>query len=221
MPAITEFLDGNKAYGYLPVLAIAEPGKSFHYSGGGFLVLQHLVETLGHESAENLLRPFLDALGMQEVSFDPNAKVTLACGYQEDGREIPNGHKIFPAFAAGATGTARGVMKFLGRLHQSYQHPDQSTPLSHDTAMEMCFARDLGSLEFMGAKMGRGIFIAEAGSNKIVVHQGANDGFRSLFLHCYKGPRPRFWTCGVLQRRTQWRALYQRSRPTCVARTAD
>jgi allantoicase len=36
--------------------------------------------------------------------------------------------------------------------------------------------------------MGLGVFIAEAGPNRFAVHQGANDGFRCLFIYCFDGP---------------------------------
>ena len=40
----------------------------------------------------------------------------------------------------------------------------------------------------MGCNMGLGIFTANAGPNRLCIHQGANDGFRALFIHCYAGP---------------------------------
>ena len=36
--------------------------------------------------------------------------------------------------------------------------------------------------------MGLGIFTIDAGPNKFAIHQGANDGFRCLYIHCYQGP---------------------------------
>src|SRR5690606_22557910 len=50
------------------------------------------------------------------------------------------------------------------------------------------YGRDQGSKEFMGCDMGIGIFTMEAGENRYMLHQGANDGFRAIFLHCFKGP---------------------------------
>ena len=32
------------------------------------------------------------------------------------------------------------------------------------------------------------MFVAKAGANRIALHQGANDGFRSVFLYCIEGP---------------------------------
>lgn len=35
--------------------------------------------------------------------------------------------------------------------------------------------------------MGLGVFVAEAGNNKIMLHQAANDGFRGVYMLCYEG----------------------------------
>ena len=48
--------------------------------------------------------------------------------------------------------------------------------------------RDIGSLEFMGCGMGLGIFVGQAGPNRVMVHQAANDGFRGFFFLCFDGP---------------------------------
>ena len=37
--------------------------------------------------------------------------------------------------------------------------------------------------------MGLGVFVASAGAqNKFILHQGANDGYRGVFLLCFDGP---------------------------------
>ena len=30
--------------------------------------------------------------------------------------------------------------------------------------------------------------VAEAGANRLAIHQGANDGFRAIYIHCFAGP---------------------------------
>jgi allantoicase len=95
---------------------------------------------------------------------------------------------MFPAFAAGAVGTAATYAEFLRHLELAYRNVNGSGGLSHDTACFMLHGRDLGSQQFMGADMGLGVFICEAGPNKFALHQGANDGFRAIYLHCFHGP---------------------------------
>lgn len=84
MPASHELLNG---YGdQYPALRIAkEPGKSFGYSGGGFLVLQYLVEQLTGQDIETATRHWLDAVGLHNFSFaqQPLPQATIAHGYTE------------------------------------------------------------------------------------------------------------------------------------------
>ncbi len=190
MPTISDFLEGNLEYKYPPIELIDSPGKCFHYSGGGFIVLEHLIESLENKHIKDLSKDFLSALGLKNFSFiqkDPSNS-SFAHGYKDDGIEVEGAWKMFPAFAAGAVSNANDVLVFLKHLSDAYKNPYGQSPISHDTAVRMLEGKDIGSLEFMGAKMGLGIFIAEAGDNKFMIHQGANDGFRALFLYCFKGP---------------------------------
>ncbi len=41
-----------------------------------------------------------------------------------------------------------------------------------------------GSVAFIHAQVGLGVFVARAGSNRLALHLGANDGFRSVRLVC-------------------------------------
>jgi allantoicase len=190
MPPIRDFLDGNKDYGYAPIEVINPPGEKFQYSGGGFLVLEHLLEALEQKSIKELTRPFLDQLGMKEFSFEqktlPNTE--YAYGYTDKGQEVVGTRKMFPAFAAGAMGSAHDLNLFLNHLTQAFHCLKGSAPITHDTAVSMLYGTDKGCMNFMGVKMGLGIFTIDAGPNKLAIHQGANDGFRCLYIHCYDGP---------------------------------
>lgn len=172
------------------VRVINEPGKQFNYSGSGFLVLEHLIESLTKKKIQEISYPFFAELGLKNLTF--NLKnipgKTYACGYFDNQQEVPGTRLQFPAFAAGALGSSSDMAQFLVCLTDAYQNLKGSGSISHDTAVQMLYGQDKGSVEFIGAKMGLGIFIGEAGENKIALHQGANEGFRSLFMHCFSGP---------------------------------
>lgn len=167
-----------------------EPGKKFSYSGSGFLVLEHLIESITKKTVQEISYPFFAEMGLKNLTF--NLKnipgKNYACGYFDGQKEVPGTRLQFPAFAAGGLGSSADMAHFLVHLTRAYQKLEGSGSISHDTAALMLHGLDKGSMEFMGARMGLGIFIAEAGENKIVIHQGANEGFRALFLHCYAGP---------------------------------
>ncbi len=190
LPNVRDLISGNSTYNYDTVTVRNEPGTKFNYSGGGFLVLEHLIESLEEKPIAQLMAPFLSGMGIQNLSFETqNLKDhTYASGYLDSGREVEGSRLQFPAFAAGALGTAKATMRFLQHLEKAYHDLEGSGGLSHDTAREMLWGSDKGCREFMGCQIGLGVFVAEAGENKIALHQGANDGFRALYLHCYEGP---------------------------------
>lgn len=190
MPKIAEFLNGNEAYGYAPIKVINTPGSTFQYSGGGFIVLEHLIESLEKKSIYELTEPFLKKLGMDDFSFrQENLKdVEYAHGLKDDGSEVEGTRKMFPAFAAGSMGNAQSMAQFLIHLEHAYHLTNYSGAIKHDTARSMLYGTDKGCKAFMGVNMGLGVFIGEAGPNKFAIHQGANDGFRCIYLHCFSGP---------------------------------
>ncbi|MES2526396.1 MAG: serine hydrolase [Bdellovibrionota bacterium] len=190
IPAISAFLSGNTEYGYEPIKVVNPPGTKFQYSGGGFIVLEHLLEAHSGQSAKTLTRKYLDDLGMQDWTFEQGTlkEQKYATGFSDKGEIVEGTRKMFPAFAAGGMGTSHAMAKFLHHLEAAYHDVNGSGSLSHDTARIMLHGLDQGCRKFMGCLMGLGIFIAHAGDNKIMVHQGANDGFRCLFLHTFDGP---------------------------------
>jgi allantoicase/malate synthase/CubicO group peptidase (beta-lactamase class C family) len=190
MPNVSEFLNGNQKYGYSPVGVLNKPSTKFQYSGGGFLVLEHLIEALENKSIKEITKPFLDKLGLKNFSIHGESlqNVLYAHGYKLNGEEVKATRLMFPAFAAGSMGTTHDCAILLKHLENAYHDIAGSGPISHDTAREMLHASDKGCMKFMGSKMGIGVFVAEAGENKLMLHQGANDGFRCLYLHCFQGP---------------------------------
>jgi allantoicase len=190
MPQIAELLPGDPARRYEPVGVVSDPGTRFQYSGGGFMVLEHLVERRLGQPIHHATRSFLDMLGMRHTSFEQVAQPLpdVAPCFTDDGRMIEGGRLLFPAFAAGAVATPLDVARFLGALTQAFHAVAGAGPISHDTAVRMLHGIDRGSREFMGCDMGLGVFTAEAGANRFAVHQGANDGCRALFVHCFAGP---------------------------------
>jgi allantoicase/malate synthase/CubicO group peptidase (beta-lactamase class C family) len=205
MPTALQLLQG--AHGYAPIEVRAQPGTQFGYSGGGFIVIEHLLDALEEVrggSLPLLLKKFARELGCDHLSFDPLGREgdEIANGYLDSGESVPGGmlhvggvhvgRLHFPSFAAGALSTSGDMARFLQHLTNAFHSLEGSGPISHETAVRMLqgsnTGRDLGSLAFMGCSMGLGVFTLEGGENRFAVHQGANEGFRALYLHCFSGP---------------------------------
>lgn len=176
VPPVTELLAGQHSYAKVEV--IADPGKEFHYSGGGYLVLEHLLQSLGIK--------FENLFGLENTTFDHASP--SAAGFLDDGSEVTGGRLHFPRLAAGGFGTATDMATFLRHLGDAYQSLGGAEHISHDTAARMLHGADRGCRAFMGCDMGLGVFVIEAGPNRFALHQGANEGFRALYLHCFHGP---------------------------------
>lgn len=182
---------------YQPLFLARQPGQSFSYSGGGFIVLQYIIELMEGVSVDVATREFLRRCDLEGEFFfsydsiprtaDGEFDANLAHGYTDNGSEVP--FLQFPSFAAGALSTPFALGRFLTHLTTAYHNLDGSGGISQSTAKLMLDSLlDCGAMEFMGSQIGLGIFVAEAGRNRICLHQAANDGFRGTYMHCFDGP---------------------------------
>eukprot|EP00931_Biecheleriopsis_adriatica_P089476 TRINITY_DN63597_c0_g1_i1.p1 TRINITY_DN63597_c0_g1~~TRINITY_DN63597_c0_g1_i1.p1 ORF type:complete len:437 (+),score=63.18 TRINITY_DN63597_c0_g1_i1:87-1397(+) len=204
MPAVCELISGSDAkpapYGYASLELTKEPGTQFGYSGGGFLVLQHLLELREGRPIANLMASFLRTSGTAVslgLSFETKnvPGKQYAEGYRDDGERVQDGRLMFPPLAAGALGTPAALLDWLRQLALAYKHPEGCGGLSHENAVQILTAGpDLGSEAFMRARVGLGVFVFESKApehseaSKWMLHQAANDGFRGLYLVCFDGP---------------------------------
>jgi malate synthase len=190
MPSIESLLNGHDQYKY-PAIALAHPaGERFQYSGAGFIVLEYLIEVISKESVKKLTRKFLDSLEMSDFTFEQKSieGVSYIEARDDSNKALSSPRFMFPSFAAGAMGTSRSLGVFLKHLARAYHDIKGSSAISHETARLMLHGQDLGCRDFMGSLIGLGVFIVEAGPNKFMLHQGANDGFRCIYLYCFAGP---------------------------------
>jgi len=194
MPSAVDMLSGAAVeHGYAALLVERAPGVHFKYSGGGFIVLQHVLELVYGTPVDEALLPFLAKCGAADLGFSFEAYggvANVADGYYDDGRAVPGrGGLAFPPLAAGGRGTPTAVAKFLFELAEAYHGRGQA--ISEATAHAMLDREnlvDLGSLDFMRARAGLGVFVARAGPNSVMLHQAANDGFRGVYVVCFDGP---------------------------------
>ena len=172
-PSSLELVSGRaEKWGYAAVECVKKPGSAFAYSGGGFLVLQHLLEcALGPDKA---LAPCGGRFGYElegaptgeslvDFGFDVPAGKTHAVGYRDGGEAL--GRLWFPPFAAGAMGTASGLGEWLCGLSKA--HRDRGDGMHAVAQLMLERRKDLGAGAFMGARMGRGIFIRDVASGAV------------------------------------------------------
>eukprot|EP01038_Epipyxis_sp_PR26KG_P009296 gene9296-12526_t len=197
MPSSQDLLNGSYStqYGYEPLFLERTPGTKFAYSGGGFIVLQHIIETMeSNETIDVITRPFLNQCGLHDFTFSQSNPlfnhVNYVQGFLSANKPV-SCVLSFPSFAAGGLCTVTSLASFLVHLSLAYHNKEGCGSISHKTARIMLSEEtllDLGSFDFMGAKIGLGVFVAIAGPNKVMLHQAANDGFRGVYMMCFDGP---------------------------------
>jgi CubicO group peptidase (beta-lactamase class C family) len=202
-PPVVDLMSGTAEkpapYGYASLELTKRPGTAFSYSGGGFLCLQHLLEAREGKPIAQILDADLQEAGSGVslgLSFAPSLSGKhYAVGYNDAGGAYAGGRLNFPPLAAGALGTTAALADWLRQLALAYKRPEGCGAVTHAAAVSMLKDRpDLGSYEFMKAKMGVGMFVFDVQSegggppNRWMLHQAANDGYRGVLLICFDGP---------------------------------
>ncbi len=144
-----------------------EPGKNWLYSGGGYTVLQLLIEEITHQSfAEFILQP----LGMEKSNFDWQAIADrgrardLATSFDER-LNISSPRRYTATAAASLYTTPQDMARFV----QAYTQ--QNPVLSQKTLMLMMTPQP-GAHQDWG--LGHALYVANGADGYVVGHDGAN-----------------------------------------------
>lgn len=178
------YTDSTYAKGGTKVEVVVAPGQEFRYSGGGYLVLQLLVEEVTGQTFQDYMREeVLIPLGMTNSQFgwDPTltqhmATPYLASGYAED---------IFrlPGYAASSLHTsANDLAKWM--MASAMNNRELRNQVISDRAFELMIhpvtETHLGDeeLEYMGL----GYFLEKTNKALVAGHSGGNAGWRARVL---------------------------------------
>ena len=97
------------------VRVIYPPGEEVHYSGGGYTLLQLLVEEVSGQSfADYLKQQVLAPLGMTQSTFEwsPSVREAIATPYRTDGTVLPQ-YRFMAKAAGGLLTTAPDLARFV------------------------------------------------------------------------------------------------------------
>jgi len=99
-----------------PVRVGAEPGAGFIYSGGGYTLLQLLVEEVsGQGFADYMEEAVFEPLGMKRTTYAPDAGADVAAFYDTDGAVQP--HRRYTALAPTSLYTSAADMTRFIQAH--------------------------------------------------------------------------------------------------------
>jgi len=181
IPDLTQILAGVPPANTPPVLVDLVPGTQFRYSGGGFMVVQQILEdTAGQPLQVILQEEIFQPSGMNNSTFisplPEDLENKAASGHLEDGSIIPGRWHIYPEMGSGASmwSTPSDLAKFAIQIMKSYLGEEKSI-LSQEMAQQMLTPHSEGrGLDF---ELGD-----DGGDRFYFLHPGGNHGFKSILV---------------------------------------
>lgn len=176
LPTALQILNGDSPANSAPVIVDLVPGTQWRYSGGGYTIIQQLVEDVTGQAFPDALRTLvLDPAGMINSTFAQPLPVGLqanaASAHDLEGNPIEGQWHIYPELAAaGLWTTPTDLARWTIAIELAYQ--GQSEPLlSQGTVIEMLTEQ----MEVWG------LGVAVGGSDEWVwfAHSGSNVGFQT------------------------------------------
>ena len=186
LPSLEESLSGNNG-GAGEVSIIMEPGAQFSYSGGGYTLLQLIVEEVtGETFSAYMQREVLDPLGMVHSSFDwrDDLRPATAMAYSENGTLLPN-YLFTEQAAAGLYTTASDLARFVAaEMPGRSGEPAGRGVLSQDT-LALMFTPAVEINENLLFKLQRGLgqeIQTLPDGSQLIQHAGGNRGWNSFLM---------------------------------------
>jgi CubicO group peptidase (beta-lactamase class C family) len=180
LPTLQQILDGTPPANSPPVRVEALPDSRYAYSGGGYEVVQALIEAATKMRFQDALEQLvLKPAAMPNSAFLQPLPVELtrraATGHDAGGNELPGGWRVVPELAAGGLwSSATDLAHLLVALERSHRGgPD--TLLARATAWAMMTQQN-------GGPYGLGGAIGGLGQNRALMKRGQNIGYQSYML---------------------------------------
>lgn len=181
LPGLTEILDGGEA-AFSDPIAQTEPAGAYRYSGGGYMVLQRMIEAVSGQDFECFMqRQLFDPAGMETATFRMPPKTSeVAHGHGWTGEPLAYPWLVYPqAAAAGLWATPEDLAQALVAYGAAFS--------GHESAIwSQVTARQVAELRT--GDMGLGFGVHGAGDALAMSHAGWTRGFRSqIHYHPHTG----------------------------------
>lgn len=179
VPSLREILEGGGAANSPPIRVDIPPGSRSRYSGGGYVILQQLVEDVtGRPFTAAMRELVLEPAGMTSSTYDqplPSAHAAHAASAHDwHGKLVAGDWHTYPELAAaGLWTTPTDLARFALAVRSAWA--GQS-----DSLLDQATARTMLT-EVLGGT-GLGVGVAGEGRGLRFVHGGSNKGFRSYLV---------------------------------------
>ncbi|RIA10205.1 CubicO group peptidase (beta-lactamase class C family) [Flavobacteriaceae bacterium MAR_2010_72] len=177
LPTIEESLNGkNNGPGRVEI--IMEPGTKWKYSGGGFSILQLIIEEVTKQRFEDYMQTeILNPLGMTNSSYTINEKILKSSSLEHNNFGEVIDFELFTAqAAAGLHTTIEDFTKFARASLYTYKNNNQQI-LSASNLQQMMEPAQASNGSY---GLGYGIESINGTSITLVGHGGANSGWHAF-----------------------------------------
>lgn len=174
IPDVKEILDGRSPSNTEAIKAVLVPNTKWSYSGGGYTVLQLLMEDASGTSFPKLMKESLfDPLELGNSTFEHNLtekqQKLIAKAYKEDGKMVEGGYHIYPEkAAAGLWTTPMDYAAMIIELEKSYRGESDKI-IRQETSRKM--------LKRYRGDMALGIVLKNTGDSIALAYGGMNEGY--------------------------------------------
>lgn len=175
IPSVDEILNGK---GNTPKIVVESvPGTKFSYSGGGYVVLQKLIEDVSKKPfAAYMKKEILAPLKMTNSTFNQFPEKNVSLAYNNSGKAYEGGWLILPELApAGLWTTPTDLAKFCLAVEKSYKG-EKGAYLSQKMTREMLKPVN---------NWGLGVGLRGDGKSTYFFHGGRNPGFNNILLNLF------------------------------------
>lgn len=178
LPTLDQILAGQPPANSPAVERIESPGKRFRYSGGGYQVIQALMESVTGDSFPHIMQErVFGPLGMVNTSYAPlddPTRVRAASGHLENGDVIPGKGPIHAESAAGGVwSTATDLARLMIAIMRAYR--GEETPILPPKLAQTMLTPGLWDF-------GLGVRLQGEGENLRFNHGGATMGWHGQFI---------------------------------------
>jgi CubicO group peptidase (beta-lactamase class C family) len=178
LPSLAQILDGLPPANNEPIRVVSDVGAAYRYSGGGYQVVQRVLEDVAGSPYGTLVQGrVFDPAGMDRSSLlDPLDPADAAAAHDDNGRVVSGRWHRYPELAAAAVWTTPSdLVRFATLLQLSYR--GVSGALLPQTVAREMFAPQRPT-DVAGQSVGLGLFLEGSPQEPSFQHGGANAGYR-------------------------------------------
>jgi CubicO group peptidase (beta-lactamase class C family) len=178
VPTVVQVLDGEKPANTAPVRVDTVPGRAWRYSGGGYTVMQLLVQDVTGQAFPDAAKEFVLAkLGMDRSTYEqplPERLRPQAATGHNGGVPIAGRYHTYPEMAAAGLWTTPTDLACVAVEVQRTLRGESNRVLS-PVDMERMLTPGLGGY-------GLGFTIGGSGDARTFSHGGVDEGFQAMLV---------------------------------------